>query len=148
MKPSSRPAALAAVALAAVLATASCGEAADPQAPAGPAAVASADAGGVRVVDAPTAVELIASGGPLVIDVRTPEEFAAGHVEGARNIDVQSPDFSAQVAELDPQGGYVLYCRTGNRSAAAASILREMGFTDVADAGAFDALVAAGAPTA
>ena len=83
-----------------------------------------------------------------VIDVRTPEEFDAGHVEGALNLDVQDPGFDAAVSELPMDGSYVVYCRSGNRSAAAAARMADLGFTDVLDAGAFDALAAAGVPTA
>lgn len=83
-----------------------------------------------------------------VIDVRTPEEFDAGHVEGALNLDVQDPGFDAAVSELPKDGSYVVYCRSGNRSAAAAARMADLGFTDVLDAGAFDALAAAGVPTA
>jgi rhodanese-related sulfurtransferase len=59
-------------------------------------------------------------GDRIVIDVRTPEEFDAGHVNDARLIDIQGPDFDAQIAELDPDADYVVYCRSGNRSAVAA----------------------------
>jgi rhodanese-related sulfurtransferase len=83
-----------------------------------------------------------------VIDVRTPEEFDAGHVDGALNVDVQDPGFDAAVSELPKDGSYVVYCRSGNRSAAAAARMADLGFTDVLDAGAFDALAAAGVPTA
>lgn len=48
-----------------------------------------------------------------MIDVRTPAEFASGHLEGAINIDVQSPDFDQQVAQLDPSATYLVYCRGG-----------------------------------
>ena len=54
--------------------------------------------------------------GTVIIDVRTPGEFASGHLEGALNIDVQSPDFAAQVSQLDPTQEYFIYCRSGNRS--------------------------------
>ena len=83
-----------------------------------------------------------------VIDVRTAEEFDAGHVEGALNLDVQDPGFDAAVSELPKDEAYVVYCRSGNRSAAAAARMADLGFTDVLDAGAFDALAAAGVPTA
>lgn len=104
------------------------------------------EASGVRVVAATEAVELL--GGRMIIDVRTPAEAAAGMLEGAVNIDIGSADFGDRIASLDRDGSYLLYCRTGNRSAQAASIMRELGFTDVIDAGGFDSLVAAGAPTA
>ena len=83
-----------------------------------------------------------------VIDVRTAEEFDTGHVEGALNLDVQDPGFDAAVSELPKDGSCVVYCRSGNRSAAAAARMADLGFTDVLDAGAFDALAAAGVPVA
>ncbi len=70
-----------------------------------------------------------------VIDVRTPEEFAEGHLDGAVNLDVQSGRFDAELAALDPEGQYFVYCRSGNRSAAAAATMAEAGFTDVTDLG-------------
>ena len=82
-----------------------------------------------------------------VIDVRTPEEFSAGHVDGAQLIDVQGSSFDADIAKLDPATTYVVYCRSGNRSATAATRMRDAGLT-VFDGGAMDAMVAAGWPTA
>lgn len=78
-----------------------------------------------------------------VIDVRTPEEYAAGHLDGAVNIDVTAADFDARVAELDPTGVYVVYCRSGSRSAQAAARLEQLGIDDVTDAGGLDAAATA-----
>jgi rhodanese-related sulfurtransferase len=103
------------------------------------------EASGVRTVAAADAVEQL--GGRMIIDVRTPAETAAGMLDGAVNIDIGAADFSDRIASLDRGGSYLLYCRTGNRSAQAASIMRDLGFTDVIDAGGFDTLVAAGAQT-
>lgn len=64
----------------------------------------------------------------VVIDVRTPAEFASGHLEGAVNIDVQSPDFAQQIMALDPTGEYLVYCRSGNRSSQAIAQMTQMGF--------------------
>ena len=64
----------------------------------------------------------------VIIDVRTPAEFASGHLDGAVNIDVQSPDFAAQIMELDPNGEYFVYCRSGNRSGQAIAQMNQMGF--------------------
>lgn len=83
--------------------------------------------------------------GALVVDVRTPAEFAGGHLAGARNVDV-SGDFRAQMETVDRERPVYLYCRTGNRSARAARTLGEMGFHRVVNAGGFRALAAAGAP--
>jgi rhodanese-related sulfurtransferase len=85
-----------------------------------------------------------------LLDVRTPGEFAGGHLDGAVNIDVMAPDFRAQIERLDlPTDGPVyLYCRSGNRSGTAAGILQGMGHTGAVNVGGFDELRAAGAPVA
>ncbi len=101
---------------------------------------------GVRTMSAADAVAQIDQ--RTVIDVRTPAETQAGMIAGAGNIDIGAPDFRDRIAELDRDGSYLVYCRSGNRSAQAAAIMEELGFTDVVDAGGLDALVAAGAPTA
>ena len=77
--------------------------------------------------------ELVA-GGARLVDVRTPGEFAAGHLDGALNVPVQ--DLSARFGELGPkERPLVLYCRSGARSARAAGLLRDAGFTAVHDLG-------------
>ena len=75
----------------------------------------------------------------VVIDVRTPGEYASGHLEGAVNIDVNSGVFAEQVATLDPSGDYVVYCRSGNRSAQAVKAMEDLGFEQVRDAGGVNA---------
>lgn len=81
--------------------------------------------------------------GTVVIDVRTPAEFASGHLEGAVNIDVQSPDFEALVSELDPAGTYYVYCRSGNRSGQAIDRMTALGFTDLTNGGSVESASAA-----
>lgn len=77
--------------------------------------------------------QLIAAGAP-VIDVRTPEEFNAGHYDGARNIPLD--DLGRRLTEIgEPDAPVVLYCRTGSRSGVAASTLRRAGFTRVVNGG-------------
>ena len=98
-----------------------------------------------REVAAAEAVQLLDS--YTVIDVRTPEEYAAGHLEGAENIDVQAADFQARIDDLDKSVPYLVYCRSGNRSKVAADLMSADGFSDVVDAGGMQALIAAGAPT-
>jgi rhodanese-related sulfurtransferase len=83
--------------------------------------------------------------GRAVIDVRTPAEHADGHVDGATLLDVQDPSFDAAVAELDPEVDYVVYCRSGNRSATAAARMRAEGL-DVLDGGALGDMAEAGWP--
>lgn len=65
----------------------------------------------------------------ILLDVRTTAEFAEGHLAGARNPDVESPDFETKVAALDRKVPYAVYCRSGNRSATAVEIMRGLGFT-------------------
>jgi rhodanese-related sulfurtransferase len=129
---------IAATLLIAALALAGCGATTSPE-------VASTT--GVRTVSPAAATALIASGDVTVIDVRTPQEFAAGHVAGATNINVEAADFGDRIATLDVGDPYVVYCRSGRRSAVAADLMKTAGFTDVADAGGLDALIAAGAAT-
>ena len=110
-------------------------------------AAATAGVSSVIAVQPERALELAAEPGTTVIDVRTPDEYDAGHLAGALNLDVSADTFDDRVSELDPEGSYVLYCRTGARSAEAAARMAELGFTGVADAGAYDDLVEAGATT-
>lgn len=69
----------------------------------------------------------------VILDVRTPEEFAEGHLEGALLVDFYDSDFRSQLAELNPDVPYLLYCNSGNRSGQTVPILEELGFSDVAD---------------
>ena len=80
----------------------------------------------------------------VVLDVRTPAEFAGGHVAGAVLMDAQAADFRARAAGLDPAKTYYVYCRSGNRSGQAAAILREAGLAEVYNVGGLDALARAG----
>lgn len=69
--------------------------------------------------------------GTVVLDVRTPEEFASGHLPDAVNIDINSAEFASQVSALDPATSYALYCRSGNRSGVAMEAMQDMGFSDL-----------------
>jgi rhodanese-related sulfurtransferase len=69
----------------------------------------------------------------VVVDVRTPEEFAAGHIPGAINIPVQRSDFDQKVSALDKSKEYLVHCARGGRSATAASKMDKMGFKNLAD---------------
>lgn len=76
--------------------------------------------------------------GALLLDVRTPEEFAAGHVEGAVNIPVQN--LAERMAEVGPQDRpVVVYCRSGARSARATAMLKEAGYQQLLDLGPMSA---------
>jgi phage shock protein E len=94
---------------------------------------------GITVGVSACATEPVAlEAGTIVIDVRTPAEFASGHLDGALNIDVQSPDFAAQVSQLDPSATYFIYCRSGNRSGQAISQMANMGFGDMTNGGSVE----------
>lgn len=85
----------------------------------------------ISTVDAQKFLSTAAQPGITVIDVRTPEEYAAGHLDGAVNMNVEGPDFSAQIATLDTAGTIAVYCRSGRRSAAAADQMSAAGFTSL-----------------
>jgi phage shock protein E len=74
---------------------------------------------------------IVQSPGVTILDVRTPEEFAQGHIAGAVNIPVEYPDYVQRVSELDPNGTYAVYCRSGNRSQPAVAALEQLGITGV-----------------
>ncbi len=69
----------------------------------------------------------------VVIDVRTPEEFAEGHIEGATLIDINSPTFGDEIDALDRDANYLVYCRSDNRSGQAVEIMQQIGFEQVWD---------------
>ena len=64
-----------------------------------------------------------------VIDVRTPEETAAGYLEGALLFDIQGAAFNTQLDTLDKAANYVVYCRSGNRAGQAIEFMKSAGFT-------------------
>ena len=131
-----------AAALTASLALAACGGSDDaaptteaPAAEAQTETAADTTASGIQVVSATDAAATIAAAPDdlVILDVRTPQEFDEGHIEGATLIDFYDPDFANQLAELDPDVPYVLYCRSGNRSSDARAMMAELGFTTVDD---------------
>ena len=71
--------------------------------------------------------------GAVLVDVRRPDEFAAGHLPGAVNLEVTAPDFGQRVAALDKTKPTYVYCRSGARSAKAADQLTTAGFAQVSN---------------
>lgn len=71
--------------------------------------------------------------GVITLDVRTPVEFAQGHLVNAVNIDFQSGYFEEEVAKLDKNATYAVYCRSGNRSGQAVKVMEDLGFTSIYD---------------
>lgn len=77
------------------------------------------------------AAEMAADKDVVVIDVRTPEEYEKGHLEGATLINFYGEDFSQKINELPKDQKYLVYCHSGGRSAKAVKQMEDAGFTDV-----------------
>jgi rhodanese-related sulfurtransferase len=106
----------------------------------------SSSGGAVQTVDPQTFLSTAKQPGVVVVDVRTPQEYAAGHVDGAINIDVEAPTFDSEIAKLDKNTTYTVYCHSGRRSGIATDAMGKAGFTHVFDLqGGFPDLVNAGA---
>jgi len=90
--------------------------------------------------------EIVKDKGQL-IDVRTPNEYSAGHIEGAQNINLHDDNFTVQINKLDKKQTVYVYCKAGRRSAEASSVLKQNGFKNVVELdGGTDAWTAAGKP--
>jgi rhodanese-related sulfurtransferase len=116
-----------------------------------PAAAEAPAAATGGLVDVSTAADILADAPDdlVVLDVRTPEEFAEGHVADSTLIDIYEADFADRIAALDPDVPYVVICRSGNRSSQAVALMRDLGFSDVTDVdGGILAWNAAGLPLA
>jgi len=89
------------------------------------------------------------TGGYTLIDVRTLAEYNAGHIANAKQADYyQTQEFTSFLGTLNKKGKYLVYCRTGVRSALVMQMMRDMGFTNVSDlSGGYNAWAAAGLPT-
>lgn len=82
----------------------------------------------------PEKAKALVSNGATLVDVRSPGEFAGGHVAGAKNVPVG--ELAARAAGTTPQDKpVVVYCASGVRSARAASLLKAAGYADVHDLG-------------
>jgi rhodanese-related sulfurtransferase len=83
----------------------------------------------------------------VVLDVRTPKEFAAGHLPGAVNLDWTSPDFAKRAGALARDKTYLVYCATGRRSALACDKMSQLKFKQLHNlSGGFRAWQSAGKP--
>jgi len=67
----------------------------------------------------------------VILDVRTPEEVAESHLAGAKNIDVQDELFQQNIDQLNKNKTYLLYCRSGKRTAVAGAKMKAAGFKKV-----------------
>jgi len=77
------------------------------------------------------AQEIIKKGDVVVIDVRTPDEFSAGHIPNAKNIDIKEATFDEKISVLDRSDAYIINCQMGGRSARATAMMEELGFKNV-----------------
>lgn len=109
--------------------------AADDAKPAAPPAAESKD--GVRHTDAAGAKKLLdhaaakKDGKLVVLDVRTPEEYKAGHIAGAANIDFKAADFADKVGKLDKNKTYIVHCQSGRRSTSSLETFKKLGFRNI-----------------
>ena len=86
----------------------------------------------VRYIDVNFAKGLIRSNQELkLIDVRTPEEFEEGHIDGSVVFDVKADNFAERIDSLDKNETYLIYCRSGSRSQRAIDKMTELGFMDL-----------------
>lgn len=75
----------------------------------------------------------IKSENQTIIDIRTPNEFKQGHIEGAVNINFFDKNFIEQISNYDKNNPLFIYCRSGNRTSSASRILSKSGFMQVYD---------------
>lgn len=98
------------------------------------ASLSSCNASDSTHTNADVAVETTIDPSTVFVDVRTPEEFASGHVDGALNIPVSDIN-TIHEHVVDKDTPVVLYCRSGNRAGRALKAMQNMGYTDVVNAG-------------
>ena len=90
-------------------------------------------AAAVTNVDAITASQLLTKDASMVVlAVRTPQEFAEGHLPGkVVNVDFKAANFKTAAAELDRDTAYLVHCKGGGRSTSSLEVLKELGFTKI-----------------
>lgn len=68
---------------------------------------------------------------PVILDIRTPDEFKGGHLEGAKNIDFLADGFAEKIGELDKDTPYLVHCRSGGRSGRSLELFKKLGFKNI-----------------
>ena len=76
---------------------------------------------------------LLAKSNIQLVDVRTPQEYAQGHLANSQLIDFTRPDFKEKISQLDKDQPIVVYCAVGGRSASATNVLKSAGFKEIYD---------------
>lgn len=117
-----------------------CGQSASPPTP-------RADSTVFQHVDPDGAIRRLADTNVVVLDVRTPDEFKAGHIRGAKSVDFRSADFAKKLGELDRNRTYLVHCASGGRSTSSLETFQKLGFKSVVHLdGGFNAWKRAGKP--
>jgi rhodanese-related sulfurtransferase len=87
---------------------------------------------GIRHVDPAAAKQLIDEKQVVILDIRTPEEFKAGHLAGATNLNFKATDFAQQLDRLNKDQAYLVHCASGRRSTASLETFKKLQFKSVA----------------
>lgn len=85
----------------------------------------------IKRVDKKAFETAIESGDYILFDVRTVEEYMDGHIEGAKSLNVLDDQFDKTISNIDKSQKYLIYCKSGGRSAKALQKMKEAGFTHV-----------------
>jgi rhodanese-related sulfurtransferase len=86
----------------------------------------------IKTVEAKTFAEKIkTTDNPQILDVRTPEEFNAGHIENANNVNWLGDSFVKDAEKYDKTKPVFVYCKSGGRSKKATEKLQELGFKNI-----------------
>lgn len=88
---------------------------------------------GISLVDSNGFEKQMEDSASQIIDVRTPEEYAEGHIANAVNMNINNPNFETLIVSLNKEQPVMVYCKAGGRSAKAAGILKDNGFKQVYD---------------
>ena len=75
--------------------------------------------------------ELTANKDAILLDVRTPQEYSRGHIQGSTSINIADPEFVSKISMLQKDKTILIYCMTGSRSFAAANYMAKMGFQKI-----------------
>ena len=86
---------------------------------------------GIQELSADQFKQYVDKGDMIIVDVRTPAEYAQGHIPGAINVDFNNPNFTLQLEEMDKSKNYLMHCLSGGRSAQALKIFKSIGFKNV-----------------
>ncbi|QBE49504.1 rhodanese-like domain-containing protein [Leucobacter triazinivorans] len=90
-----------------------------------------------------SAAGLDVSDDAIILDVRTPAEYAEGHLAGAQLLDFTGGEVAAAIPQLDPEAEYLVYCRSGNRSGQAIALMEAAGFGNLTNLGSLEQAAAA-----